>query len=170
MNAGTIINSIRDGSLQIAETKGIQGYSGFVVRKDEIDLLLGKNTDVIEDKPQGPEGVVSTAAAFGRSVGMRENEAFVRLVRAGHTPASHTDISKTGKKRYYMTEEDIAAFHQEYLTQSTMSAEFNVFWRTLITRLQTAQVKPFTSGNEEYGHLYLRTDVRRFFRSSSPKV
>jgi len=170
MNVGLIISAIRDGVLKVARRKGVQGYNGFCVCKEEIDQLVARSIDEIEFKPRHPEEVVVTASAFGRSVGMRENEAFVKLVRAGHTPASHTDVSKTGKKRYYVTEEDIAAFHQEYLTQSTMSVEFNVFWRTLITQLQTAKVKPFTSGNEEYGHLYLRTDVEGYFRSSSLKV
>ncbi|MEO9651852.1 MAG: hypothetical protein ABJ360_24815 [Roseobacter sp.] len=97
---------------------------------------------------------------------MRENEAFVRLVRAGCTPASYAEISKTGKNRYYVTEEDIAAFHLQYLTQNTMAVELNTFWRTLVSQLQAAGVKPFTSGNEEYGHLYLRADVEELFRNS----
>lgn len=46
-----------------------------------------------------------------------------------------------------------------------MVLEFNTFWRTLITRLQAAGVKPFTSESEEYGHLYLRADVEEFFRN-----
>lgn len=165
MSVGTIIRLIREGKLRIALRGGMAGYKNFCVNKNEVDQLVANNSGGIEKKPQYPDGVVSTASAFGRSIGMRENEAFVRLVRAGHTPASHADISKAGKKRYYVTEEDIAAFHRKYLTQNTMAVEFNGFWRTLITRLQAAGVKPFTTGKEEYGHLYLRADVEEFFRN-----
>jgi hypothetical protein len=165
MSVGSIIQLIREGALRIALREGMQGYKNFCVNKNEVDQLVADNSGGIEKKPQYPDGVVSTASAFGRSIGMRENEAFIRLVRSGHTPASHADISKAGKKRYYVTEEDIAAFHRKYLTQNTMAIEFNGFWRTLITRLQAAGVKPFASAREEYGHLYLRADVEEFFRN-----
>lgn len=166
MSTGSIIGFIRNDTLRIALKEGMQGYKNFCVNIGEVDQLVADNSGAIEKKPQYPDGAVSTASAFGRSIGMRENEAFVRLVRAGHTPASYTDISKAGKKRHFVSEEDIAAFHQQYLTQNTMAVEFNTFWRTLITRLQAAGVKPLTSGGEEYGHLYLRADVEELFRNS----
>jgi hypothetical protein len=166
MSVGTIIKLIREGTLRIAIREGMAGYKNFCVNKNEVDRLVANNSGEIEKKPQYPDGVVRTASACGRASGLRETEAFVRLVRAGHTPASYADISKAGKKRYYVTEGDIAAFHQQYLTQNTMSVEFNMFWRTLITRLQAAGVKQFTSGSEEYGHLYLRADVEELFRNS----
>ncbi|WP_025050373.1 hypothetical protein [Sulfitobacter noctilucae] len=148
ISVGTIIQCIREGALRISSREGMQGYKNFCVNKKEVDQLVADNSEGLKKKPQYPDGVVSTASAFGRSIGMRENEAFIRLVRAGHTPASHVDISTAGKKRFYVTEDDIAAFHRDYLTQNTMAVEFNGFWRTLIARLQAAGVKPFTSGRE----------------------
>lgn len=100
MSTGSIIWFIREGTLQIALREGMQGYKNFCVNIGEVDQLIVDDLGGIEKKPQYPDGVISTASAFGRSIGMRENEAFIRLVRAGHTSASYTDVSKAGKKRY----------------------------------------------------------------------
>ena len=110
-----------------------------------------------------PPDVVCSAAAFGRSVGMRENQAFQRLAQGGHTPASHIEVAKSGTERFYVTQEDIDGFHQRFLTQKTLATEYGGFWRTLIEKLRSQGVEPFSYDGESFGHLFLRADVEQFF-------
>ena len=163
---GFIIDAIRDGRLQLAKFEGVDGYRSFCVSKAEMDKLLAENSHEITTGPRLLPGVICTAAAFGRSVGMRGNQAFIRLVRARLTPASHVVVTKSGVKRFYVTESDIAAFHEKFVTQASMAAEYGVDWRILLSRLQAGGVEPFSSGSDGFGHLYVRVDVEEFFGSS----
>jgi hypothetical protein len=163
LGVGRIVHAIRDGRLRVARWHGLDGYRALCVSKVEIDQFAVDSGAQTEAHSKLPTEVVSTAAAFGRSVGMREGQAFQRLVHAGHTPASHETISRNGTKRFYVTEDDIAAFHQRFFTQKTLADEYNGFWRTLVAQLQAGGDEPFTSDGETFGHLFLRADVERFF-------
>lgn len=163
LDVGFIIGAIRDGRLRLAKFEGVDGYRSFCVSKVEIDKLSAENSDEITPGALLPPEVICTAAAFGRSVGIRGNQAFIRLVRAGLTPASHTVVTKSGLKRFYVTESDISEFHERFVTQATMAAEYDVAWRTLVSRLHAGGVAPFSSESEEFGNLYLRADVETFF-------
>ena len=163
LGVGFIIDAIRDGRLRLAKFEGVDGYRSFCVSKAEMDKIKAESSHEIATGSRLPTEVICTAAAFGRSVGIRENQAFIRLVRAGLTPASHTVVTKSGLKRFYVIESDIAAFHERFVTQATMAAERNVSWRTLVTRLQAGGVESFSFGGEVFGHLYLRAEVDTFF-------
>ena len=163
LDINSIIIAIKDGNLRIARFEGADGYRSFCVSKVEVDDFAPDKTKDDVGAPF-PIEVISTASAFGRSVGMRENEALVRLVRDGHTPASHKTVSKTGLERFYVTASDISAFHTKFVTQKTLSEDHGIFWRTIITRLQKGGVAPFSWKDEEYGHLYLRNDAEAFFQ------
>ncbi|MEJ6404056.1 TniQ family protein [Yoonia sp. 2307UL14-13] len=163
LSVGQIIDAMRNGRLHVARLKGLAGYRSLCVSKVEIDHLAAEVGVPVEAPSKLPAEVVSSAAAFGRSVGMREGQAFQRLVMAGHTSASHEVISNSGARRFYVTEDDIAAFHRRFLTQMTLADEYNGFWRTLVTELYSGGVERFTVGGETFGHLFLRTDVERFF-------
>ncbi|NSX53279.1 hypothetical protein [Parasulfitobacter algicola] len=166
LDVGFVIEAIRDGRLQLAKFEGVDGYRSFCVSKAEMNKLLAENPHKITIGPRLLPGVICTAAAFGRSVGMRGDQAFIRLVRARLTPASHVVVTKSGVKRFYVTESDIAAFHEKFVTQASMAAEYDVDWRTLVSRLQAGGVEPFSSGSDGFGHLYLRVDVEELFGSS----
>ena len=163
LSVGSIIQAIRDGRLSAARFDGLTGYSSICVPKADIDQLASQSTMVSPKPSKLPPAVVCSAAAFGRSVGMRENQAFQRLVQGGHTPASHTVLSKNGTERFYVSEKDIEAFHQRFLSQKTLAIEYNGFWRTLVEKLMSLGVEPFTSDGESFGHLFLRVDVEREF-------
>lgn len=163
LSVGSIIQAIRDGRLSAAKFVGLTGYSSICVPKADIDQLASQSTTVSAKPYKLPPAVVCSAAAFGRSVGMRERQAFQRLVQGGHTPASHSVVSKNGTERFYVTEKDIEAFHQRFLTQNTMASEYEGFWRTLVEKLISRGVEPFTSDGESFGSLFLRVDVEREF-------
>ncbi|HEY9037874.1 MAG TPA: hypothetical protein VIN05_02885 [Roseovarius sp.] len=63
-----------------------------------------------------------------------------------------------------MTEADIAAFHQRFMTLSSMANEFGGHRHTYLTALGSADVAPFAPGGEDYGHLYLRDDIEPVLR------
>lgn len=163
LSVGSIIQAIRDGRLSAARFEGLTGYRSICVLKTEIDQLAAQCIEVQAKRSELPPDVVCSAAAFGRSVGMRENQAFQRLAQGGHTPASVKVVSENGTERFYVTETDIEAFHQKFLTQNTMASEYAGFWRTLVEKLISRGVEPFTSDGESFGNLFLRVDVEREF-------
>ncbi|MBI1494505.1 hypothetical protein [Halocynthiibacter styelae] len=165
LSVGFIISAIRDGHLQISKFEGLDGYRSFCVSKAEMDKLAAKIIQEAGPDVQSSDRAVCTAAAFGRSVGMRENEAFLRLVRGGHTPASQITTSKAGQQRFYLTQDDIAAFHERFVTQNTLATKYSTFWRTIISQLKSEGIAPFTFKGEEYGHLYLRAHAEEFLQT-----
>lgn len=163
LSVGSIIRAIRDGRLTAARFEGLTGYRSICVPKAEIDQLAVQSIEVPAKPSKLPPAVVCSAAAFGRSVGMREKQAFQRLVQGGHTPASHKVVSNDGTERFYVTEKDIEAFHQRFLSQKTLASEYNGFWRTLVEKLISRGVEPFPSDGEGFGNLFLRVEVEREF-------
>ncbi|MEP6017815.1 MAG: hypothetical protein ABJ251_04925 [Paracoccaceae bacterium] len=55
----------------------------------------------------------------------------------------------------------VGAFHQRFLSQKTLASEYNRFWRTLVEKLISRGVEPFSSDGESFGNLFLRVDVER---------
>jgi hypothetical protein len=101
-----------------------------------------------------------TAAAFGRTVGMRDKGRFLALVAAEHTPATILLHPRTGVGKTYVTQADIDAFHSRFMTTTTMAAEFGLDRRSVVAKLNAYGIAPFSPNGEDYGSLYLREDVR----------
>lgn len=76
-----ILSSVETGKLTIGQIEGSEGYHGFVVIKQELEplrrheALYRKLSDLVP------------AAAFGREIGLRGKDSFLRFVSDGHTPA-----------------------------------------------------------------------------------
>ena len=105
-----------------------------------------------------------TVAAFGRQIGMRDHGRFPALVTSGHTSATRKQNPITGLTQLYMTEADIAVFHERYFTLPTMAREYGIDRRALLTRLKSSEIRPFKPNDQDYGHLYLRKDVDAFLK------
>ena len=105
-----------------------------------------------------------TVAAFGRQIGMRDHGRFPALVTSGHTSATRKQNPITGLTQLYMTEADIAVFHERYFTLPTMAREYGIDRRALLTRLKSSAIRPFKPNDQDYGHLYLRKDVDAFLK------
>jgi hypothetical protein len=54
---------------------------------------------------------MTSAAVFGRSVGLRDGGTFIALIEAGHVPAMRVVNPATGRLQHCLRPEDIAAFH-----------------------------------------------------------
>lgn len=161
LGVGCIIQAIFDGRIGVARFGGLEGYKALSVRKIEIDQLASQHIEVRGKRLSHPPEVVCTAAAFGRSVGMRENQAFQRLVKAGHARASHAEVAKNGSVRFYVTQDDTADFHRRFFTQKTLADQYGGFWRTLVENLLARGVERFSVDGESFGNLFLRADVER---------
>jgi hypothetical protein len=105
-----------------------------------------------------------TVAAFGPQIGMRDHGRFPALVTSGHTSATRKQNPITGLTQLYMTEADIAVFHERYFTLPTMAREYGIDRRALLTRLKSSEIRPFKPNDQDYGHLYLRKDVDAFLK------
>ncbi|MGO4910681.1 TniQ family protein, partial [Pseudorhodobacter sp. W20_MBD10_FR17] len=159
VSLSTIVGAIRDGQVQVGHVRGRGGYRDLLVLKVEIDRLAGAMEDGQGPKPLLPEDVITTAAAFGRSVGIRDGGRFAAFVAAGHVPALQLPHPKIGGLHYFMSKANIAAFHERFLTLTTMTQEFGSHPQTLLAKVKAAGVKPFAPKGEEYGFLYLRIDI-----------
>ncbi len=157
ISVGALIGAIRSGDLQVGARDGQTGYQSICVLKQEVDRLA---------RPTGtprPEDCLP-ASSFERSIGLRTKGRFLALVRKGHTPATRMRHPTTGAWQYFMTEADIAAFHHRFMTLSSMANEFGSHRHTYLTTLRFADVAPFAPDGEDYGHLYLRTDIEPVLR------
>ena len=152
VSVGSIISAIRDGQLQVGQRAEVFGYASFEVLMAEIDKITP-----LKHKPADSSYI--SAAAFSREVGMRETGWFEKLFTAGHSSATRRPHSTLGGERIYLSEQDIEAFHQRFLTSTTMVLEFAEARQTIIAKLSAAGVKPFGPNGEAYGALYLRKDV-----------
>ncbi len=157
LGIGVFINKAREGKIQLGRKTDCKGYAAFVLRKSEVDQLsLAERAPLYRD--------LITAAAFGRSVGIRIQGWFENLSLAGHTPATRMPHPKWGDERVYASPSDIGKFHSRFLTSSTMEEEFNQNRRVLIAKLKAANVKPFAPNGDEYGPLFLREEVEAVLR------
>jgi len=152
LSVGTLIAAIRSRELQLGHREDLSGYAGFSVLKSEVDALKPR-------REEEQEGSMISAAAFARSIGMRSEGWFEKLVAAGQTPATRMPHPKLGGMRSYVTKEDIDKFHARFLTTSTMEREFGLHKRTLLAKLKAAHVKAFAPNAQDFGALYLREDV-----------
>ena len=161
VSVGALIAAIQSKDLQVGSRDGQIGYQSICVLKQEVNQLA---------RPTGapaPEDCIS-ASLFERSIGLRTKGRFLALVRNGHTPATRMRHPSTGIWQYFMTEVDIAAFHQRFLTLTSMAEEFGGHRHTHLAALRSADVSPFAPDGGDYGHLYLREDVEPALRRHRP--
>ena len=153
-----LLEAIESGALAAGRRVGEAGFHAIVVRgRDVFDLK--ENTLLRIEHVDEPLPGVMSAAAFGRSVGLRNNGTFLALVEAGLTPAQRIVNPKTMRPQYQVSEQDIAAFHRRYVTLTTLSSESGVHTTTLRGRLSAAEIVPFSCESQVFRGVYLRTVV-----------
>lgn len=150
-----MIAAIDDGSLDVGARQGAAGFHGIVVRTDQLATLLA-----IEERPDPTEGgKLQSAAAFGRSIGLRDNGSFAALIEAGHVPAKARLHPGTKRMQYWMDEADIAAFTARFATPTMLTSETGLHRNTIYTLLGAARVDPFTPNGKDFGPIFLRSDL-----------
>jgi len=158
---GTIIKLVRDGAMKIAWADRTVGYRGFVVLRAEVDAVSSRQAKI---KSKAPEmsGSIS-AAAFGRSVGLREGGLFLALVNAGHVSAFSITNPNTNTPQYRMTDKNISEFHRKFLTLTTIEAEFGIHRNRIVSMLRTHGAIPFSADGKDFGSIWSRDAVGKIF-------
>ncbi|MGY6410378.1 MAG: hypothetical protein ACXIUV_05050, partial [Alkalilacustris sp.] len=152
LGVGAIIGAARAGRLQLGRSPDREGYDGILVRRNEVDRMAPIQTTPTTD------GLVA-AASFGRSIGLRDGGRFLALVAAGHTPARRKTHPRTGVERFYLSTDDIAAFHRRFVTLTTLAAERGTHRNTIAAKLKAAGVQPFAPDGADFGQIWLRGEA-----------
>lgn len=165
LDVGTIIRSVRSGVLKIATADVSAGYSGFYVLKAEIDAIAAGRVSATPHFPELSDTV--SAAAFGRSIGLRDGRRFLALVEAGYVPASELINPRTQKNQLRMNDQDIAEFHRQFLTLTTAEVEFGISRNRASAIVKAHGVQPFSPEGQDFGSIWLRVDVAPLFESGT---
>lgn len=154
ISVGTIIAAIRRGDIRVGQRDGQAGYRSFVVLKSEVDRLV----PAIAAKE---DSELTPAAAFARTIGLREGGKFLSFLAEGYTPSVRIAHPRTGVKLHYMSEADKAAFHERFLTLTSLAAELGQHRNAVAAMIRAAGIMPFVPNGRDFGAIYLRTDLGR---------
>lgn len=152
------VDAIHSKRIALGKRAGVRGLHGLVVRKSDVDSLRtsqSRQKTVIET---GLPGMMS-AAEFGRSVGLRDHGYFISLIEAGHTPAAQQTNPRTGRQQYWLSARNIAAFHERFVTLTTLSDETGHHRNTLKSLLKASRVARFAPGDQDFGPVFLRAEA-----------
>jgi hypothetical protein len=128
-----------------------------VVRLDQLAPLIAAKA--APDPTDG--GRLQSAAAFGRSIGLRDNGSFAALIEAGYVSAKARVHPGTKRMQYWMDEADIAAFTARFATPTMLIAETGLHRNTLYKLLDAARVEPFAPNGKDFGAVFLRSDLNK---------
>ncbi len=90
-----LVEAIREGRLPVGQRVGVPGFHGVVVGKKSVDDFTPTHRTAESRYEIDLDGGMS-AAAFGRSVGLRDDGNFIALIEAGQTSATLHTNSKDG--------------------------------------------------------------------------
>jgi hypothetical protein len=89
LNLVDLVAAIRDGHLAVGQRMKVAGFHGLVVRTRDVDALAPSHR-----RARAPQGAdiagMTSAASFGRSVGLRDDGNFLALVEAGQMESQKT--------------------------------------------------------------------------------
>lgn len=162
LKVGDIIAAVRRREISLGRMPGTFGYRHFIVPKLEIDKLVSHGSKTRFHTR--PAVNATSAAAFARSIGMRGDGWFNALFDAGHVSARWMPHPITNVRILYVSDEDIAAFNQRFLTSPQMQIEFGLHRRTCLARLRKAGVSPFAPEGKDFGALFERCLVEPVLR------
>lgn len=152
-----LIARIRDKRMTVGQRSGEAGFHGIVVPKSEVDAIAPLPQAFPEAVSEELRGMAATE--FGRSVGLRDGGVFQAMIEAGYVPASKIIHPRTKRPQYWMTLENMAAFHREFVTLTTLSTETGLHRNTLKGQLASGRITRFSPEGQDFGAVYLRDDV-----------
>lgn len=155
-----LVAAIRGARLVAGQRVGVAGFHGLVVRMTDVDALPPSHPRAKAPDNAAAAGMTS-AARFGRSVGLRDEGSFLALVEAGLVPAVQMVNPATGRPQHYLRPEDIAVFHRRFATLTTLSEESGRHRNTLRGQLAAGGVARFAIDGRSFGPIYLREEVVR---------
>lgn len=161
-----LIQEIREKRLKVGKRNAVAGFHGIVVLKSEVDLKAASGQTIRNTILEELSATMS-AAEFGKSIGLPDRGAFLALIEAGHVSASLITNPRTGRPQYRMAQEDVAAFHQQFVTLTTLSAETGQHRNTLRKIFASSRLAPVFPGARGVGAVYLRDDVAKLMGTRS---
>jgi hypothetical protein len=152
-----LVAAIREGVLVVGQRAGAPGFHGLVLRVTDVDALSSSR------RARAPFDIdsagMTSAARFGRSVGLRDEGNFIALIEAGHVPAVRIVNPATGRLQHFLRPEHVAAFHRRFATLTTLAAETGLHRNALRGQLAASEVGRFAPDGEAFGPVYLREEV-----------
>lgn len=159
-----LIAQVRAGQLQLRRVQAVAGYNGFQVSVAEVNALAARLEQTL---PYAHVFTATTsAAAFGRKVGIRDGGHFLALIQAGHVTAQAVLNPKTHLTQFRMSEEDIAAFNKRFLTTTTIEEEFGLHRNRILAILRSAGARQFMLEGRSVGPIWLRAEVEGILDAS----
>jgi hypothetical protein len=153
-----LVAAIREGVLVVGRRAGIPGFHGLVLRTTDVDALPCSRRRARAPLDVDAAGMTS-AARFGRSVGLRDEGNFIALIEAGHVPAARIVNPVTGRLQHFLRAEHVAAFHRRFATLTTLAAETGLHRNTLRGHLAASEISRFAPDGQAFGPVYLREEV-----------
>ncbi|MBL3608192.1 hypothetical protein [Rhodovulum sulfidophilum] len=101
------------------------------------------------------------AAAFARSIGLRDYSAFTAVIEGSHIAATHIKSPKTARLQWLMSDAEIADFRNRFVTPTMTTQETGRHRNTIFAVFSGAGVKPFQPDGPEAGPIYLREVAMR---------
>lgn len=149
-----IIEAILQRKLTLATSCTSEGYHALRLNKDEFNAWFATRHDPQKDLP----GVMS-AAAFGRSVGIRDKTGVQALMADGHTPGIRCQNPRSKRMEWRVDAQQIAAFHEKFATVTTLRQGNTLSQYDVVKKLRRSGALPFTADGKSYGNLWLRADI-----------
>ena len=146
----TLAAAIRNGLFVVGRRAGVSEFNGLVLRKTDVDTLPPSRRRAKALLDVDPGGMTS-AASFGRSVGLRDAGNFIALIEAGHVPAVRFVNPATGRVQHYLRPDDVAAFHRRFVTVTKLSAETGRHRNALRGQLATNGIARFGPDGRDFG-------------------
>ncbi|MFG6584519.1 TniQ family protein [Sulfitobacter sp. 1A12779] len=159
---GKIISEIRGGKIRVRLKKNVLGYHGIWIHKSDAGSSRKSKLDMSGEFTASVRDTIS-AYAFARSIGLRNRGQFSEFLEEGHSPAIRIQNPSNRRCHLRLTEDNIASFHNKYMTLNTMQAELGLHRNTISTRLKAMDVLQFTSGGKSFGAIWLRHEVTSLF-------
>ncbi|WP_406721626.1 TniQ family protein [Thioclava litoralis] len=138
-----IVEAIREGRLQPKKLPEVFGYHGIVVELAALEMLQEQQM---------------AAAAFARLIGLRDYAAFTALIEAGHVPATQVKSVKTARLQWMMSDTEITAFRQRFVTPTMITEETGLHRNTIFAVFSAASVRLFRPDGLDAGPIYLRNE------------
>lgn len=161
---GVILDAVRSGAVAIARSDRSEGYNAFVVRAADINALADRLPKLDTEARTLTDSI--SAAAFGRSIGLRNAGQFLALAQTGHVQTQEILHPHTRQMQYRMSHDDITAFHNKFLTLATIETEFGLHRNTILAKLRAHGAKPFSADGQAFGMIWLRETIGVIFAKS----
>lgn len=146
---GAIIEAIREGRINlVGKHPDKSGYASIYVYHDEVGTALGT---------KAPKAM--SIELFAKSVGLLPPSRMKRLIDHGYMPATTMKNPITKANQRYIAAPDAEAFHCAFMTPRSMALQFTRSWQSIGAELRAKGVMPFSPNGEDYGSLFLRSEV-----------